>query len=92
MLSGLSGNCCFGGITCSDWNGGPYALTKVGDCWWVKGGSPDIDLRCFDSSWEMDVIGCSCLHFSAPNTSGCPPATGWTRNGGDCTGGSVTVS
>jgi hypothetical protein len=58
-----------------------------------------VELKCVGEVWQIIVnlfvsSQCSVQNdiFEIPNTSPCPPSSGYAKVGGNCTGGAVTVS
>ncbi len=107
-ISGLSGNytCVGSPSVCTDINSAsPYTVTQTGNpinCQYDGGsnycvGSVGVvQLDCAGGFWRVLVQGFpgpSAAEWTAPvDLAGCPPATGWTRSGGSCVGGTCTVA
>jgi hypothetical protein len=91
VVSGLTG-LCGPGYSCSWWNGN-FTLTRCG-CGWDSGVYPGWTLFCSGQTWEIYTYGIAvCARFTAPNTSGCPPASGWTKDPNTtCSDGSISLS
>jgi hypothetical protein len=68
---------------------GTYLVSAAGCDWF----STPMIIYCNDGMWWclLSVSGGDVL-WRAPNTAGCPPATGWIRDSGSCEGGSLTLS
>ncbi len=89
--------CGFGTKDCSNANQ-VYSMTRSG-CTWSGVGATDTDytgeLSCNGTTdeWEFSVVCviATPLAFTA-TASACPPASGWTLVGGNCTNGAVTMS
>jgi len=96
-VDGGAQQCGFGTKDCSNVNQ-TYSMPKSG-CTWTGAGTTDTDytgtITCNGTidQWEFEitcVIGTPSLFRVA--ASACPPASGWTRVGGNCTNGAVTMS
>ena len=92
-ISGMTG-LCGGKDPCTNMNEA-ISMTRTG-CSWSGSGSwvASAYLACTSQKWYFVIDGVesgNCGRWEANNTTGCPPASGWVKVSGGCTGGSITV-
>jgi hypothetical protein len=103
-----SGECenCFRGFygayyhPCTDLNGSCFLYREAGECNWTAGmpGFQEFTLSRDGDTWHFTVEGRdravwrTCASWTAPNTTCCPPDTGWTWDGGCCSEGALELS
>ena len=103
VVTGLGGGspgaiCSMLGMGCSNGNQS-YTLTRTGGsvCGW-GGSEPNgwfPSMGCVGQTWTLSIYclgGELAATFTAPNTTGYPPSSGWTKTAGPCTGGAVSLS
>lgn len=98
-VSGLSGSCS--GTDCSNLEGTNDLSLQSGTCTWSKAQwNNNMDysasIICGTQEWTfaLKITGGDCAIWTAPNTDGCPPTSGWTfdSTNSSCSGGSLSLA